>query len=290
MSAAVLLQDEGAPLDLLRLGVLARELEDLLLRLSQAGRIGHVRPAGDARTAMIAAALALEPGDLLFGTARDLPAALARGVGAETILRQAFGKDGDPGLGRGLPGAVVSREHGVTLSDGSASAHLVHAAGFGIASRLRGDDRVALGLFGSAGQASGELHAALNFAAVHGARTVFVARGPLAGEVPFSEAAEAWGLPAVTVPADDGLAVLEAVREARRRAVRGDGPTVVDARSDAPAEPRDALRLRDSGALGEGREARIASEARESVRRARIAAEGAARVSAETLEREVYGS
>lgn len=279
---------------LVRLQLQAQALEELLERLSRRGSIGLDRPAGDARIAQIGAGLALEPDDVLFGTARDLPAAVARGLPLETALRQAFGVEGDPAMGRGMPGAIHDAERGIALSDGSPAAHLGHAAGWGFGARYRGADRVAVALFGSGAQAHGELHAGLNMAAVHRARTVFVARGPLAGERVFADdegpsaAARAWGLEATAVAGDDGRAVRDAVREARERAVADDAPCVVEARLDGEARPVDAEALRDAGGWSLDRRESTLAELREALRTARREAEAASPIAPGTLVDELF--
>ncbi len=275
-------------LRLVTTGLEAAALEALLMRLMRDGRLATVSPAGDARVAMIAAAAALAPGDLLLGTARDLPAALARGLTFEAALQQAFGTAADTALGRGLPGAIHDGVLGVGLTDGNIASHLTHAAGFGHAARLRGEPRVALALFGGAAQAHGELHAALNFAALYRAQAIFVARGPLAGELPLTEAAPAWGIRAVRVPGDDGLAIWDAVAEARARAVAGEGPTVVDARLDGPLTPRDAQALQALSGWPPERQRETHDRIDRALVAARRAAEAAPPPALETLTEAVF--
>lgn len=268
----------------------ARALEELLERLADAGRIGTTRPAGDGRIAMIGAALALEDGDLLFGTARDLPAALARGASLDLVLRQAFAVNGDPALGRGLPGALQDAALGLRLSDGGPANHLVHAAGFGHASAIRRAPRVALALFGSAAQAQGDLHAALGFAAVYKAQVIFVARGPIQDELWLDPIGDAWGIRALRVPGDDAGAVYAAVSDARRRAISGDGPTVIDARLAGPARPVDEERFRDQGVQDAAAVNAVAADIRARLSAARAAAEAAAPIPEASLTREVFAA
>lgn len=268
----------------------ARALEELLERLADAGHIGTTRPAGDARAAMIGAALALEPGDFVFGTARDLPAALARGASLELVLRQAYAVSGDPALGRGLPGALQDASLGVRLTDGGPANHLVHASGFGHASAIRRAPRVALALFGSAAQAQGDVHAALGFAAVYKAQTIFVARGPIEDELWLDAIGDAWGIRAVRVTGDDAGAVYAAVSDARRRAISGEGPTVIDARLDGPARPVDEARFRDQGVQDAAAVAAVAADIRARLGAARQAAEAAAPIAAASLTREVFAA
>lgn len=268
----------------------ARALEELMERLADAGRIGTTRPAGQSRIAMVGAGLALEAGDLLFGTARDLPAALARGASLDLVLRQAFARSGDPALGRGLPGALQDAPLGLRLSDGGPANHLVHASGFGHAAAIRREPRVALALFGGAAQAQGDLHAALGFAAVYKAQTVFVARGPIQDELWLDEVGEAWGIRAQRVAGDDAGAVYAAVGEARRRAIAGGGPTVIDARLAGPAAPVDEERFRDQGIQDAAAVSALAADIRARLSAARAAAEAAPPIPEASLPREVFAA
>jgi len=270
----------------LRAGGVERQLQTWLAQ----GLLSRAWPCGDARIAMIGASFAMQDEDLVFGTARDLPAALARGVTVETALRQALGADGDPALGRGLPGAVRDERTNVNLTDSSPASHLVHAAGFGHAAQLDGGDRVALGLFGSGAQGNGEVHAAFNFAALTHARVVFVARGPLGLELPMVEAAPAWGIKARAVNGRDGQAVWDAVVEARAAAVAGEGPTIIDARLES-AEPvdgtPDVVRLQEIGGWSPQR-AEVVARLKQELARAAEAARAAAGVPEDTLTRHLY--
>lgn len=287
------LADEGREEELRRLVTLSLEveaLEALVVRLARAGVIGNPSLAGEARTAQLAAGMALGDADQVFGTARDLPVALARGTSLEVILGQIYGVAGDPGLGRGLPGALCDAAHGVSLTDGSSASHLVHAAGFGHAAALQSADRIALGCFGSSAWDNGEIHAALNFASVYRARVIFLARGPLAGAPPMDEVVEAWGLEGTRVPADDGLAILDAVAAARARAVAGEGPSIVDARFEGTLEPRDAQALQALAGWPREVSERVHGDIETRLTAAREAVEQAPGVAPETLFDEVYAA
>ncbi|MGB0589451.1 MAG: thiamine pyrophosphate-dependent enzyme [Myxococcota bacterium] len=276
-------------LDIMRLTLLTEGLDALLSRMAAAGMLASSKPAAAGRSAMIGAGLALESKDALFGTRRDLSAALARGLSLGVALLQALGREGDPALGRALPGGVKSATDRIILADGNVASHIMHAAGFGHAARLKGEPAVSLALFGGAAQTNGELHGALNFAAVYRAQTVFVARGLLGDEVPFEEAAEAWGLPVVTVDGHDAQAVFEAVVAARTRAVNGEGPALIDARVSEVAEVTvDAARLQLAGGWPTDVQVKVRGEVQNALSAAREAAEAAAPVSEETLREAVF--
>lgn len=276
------------PARIVELVFLARALDDELDRLRLAGRVPGFRAARGAAWAMVGAGLALEPGDMLFGTARDWPAALARGVSATALALQVFGRAGDPGLGRTGPGALHSLSPRVALSDGAPAAHLVHAAGFGLAAAKRREPVVALALFGAAAIAASDTHAALSLAPAHDARAVFVARGPMGDEPPLAEMAGGWGLPVITVDGGHGGAVARAVAEARARAVAGGGPTLIDARRGGAGAslndaPPDVLALQAAGRLSSEAERAAKAEVRATVWAARKAAEAAPRPAREGM-------
>lgn len=288
---------EAARLErLVTVSLMARGVEGVFDAWLRQGKLGKTSPAGSARTAIIGATLGLHDDDLVFGTARDLPAALVRGMGLTTVFQQALGVAGDPALGRALPGAVRDLASNVTLSDSSPAAHLVHATGFGQASQLDDGDRVALAFMGAAAQANGEVHAAFNFAAVSKARVIFLARGPLAGEVPLVDAAPAWGLHAVAVDGNDGMAVWTAVEAARTRAIAGMGPTVIDARLGPAAavgvggnsdETKDARRLQMIGDWT-ARRATVIAALEAAIEKAAADALSAAAMPIETLAQHLF--
>ena len=264
-------------------------LERLLSRLSSSGIIGAYPEAKEARTAMIATALALRSSDMLFGTARDVPAALAHGVPVVDILAQALSKSRDPGRGRGMPGAITHQRHGVSLTDGNIASHTVHASGFGQASQLRDDDRVACAMLGSGALANGEIHAAFNFAALSSARTLFVVRGEVGDGVSLEDAGDAWGLPVVVVRGDDGQGVFAAVRQARERALAGEGPTLIDARLPDQPEPLDWRAHQARGGWSAEHHQEVLREVESVVRDARREAEGGEEVRSASLFEDVFG-
>ena len=274
---------------MMALRLLSEGLDARLERLLRSGAIATWKDAGPGRTALIGAGLALEERDMLFGTRRDLCAAVARGVSLDEVFLQVLGRAGDPGLGRALPGAFRSSDKRVMLADGNVAAHTMHAAGFGHAARLRGDKVLSVALFGGAAQANGELHGALNFAAVYRAQTVFLCRGLQGDEVPFVEAQEAWGLPCVSVDGHDGEAVYKALKVARERALAGEGPTLIDARVSSAAQVSvDAARAQAEGVWSTEDQGKVRAEVSEALRLAKHRAEAALPVPDTSLTEAVF--
>jgi pyruvate dehydrogenase E1 component alpha subunit len=114
-----------------------------------------------------------------------------------------------------------------------------HAVGFAWGSRLKGEDRVALTLFGDGATSEGAFHEGATFAGVMKAPVVlFCNNNQWAISTPLwqqtaaptlADKAIGYGIPGVRVDGCDVLAVYEATRDAVLRARAGDGPTFIEA-------------------------------------------------------------
>lgn len=245
---------------LVELQVHARAADALLLRLSRAGLIRPIPETGRSRAATVGAGFSLEPGDWLFGTARDWPAAIARGLSHEQLLLQATGRRHE----RTLPGALFSRELGISLSEGSHGGHVAEAVGFGVAAQKRGTGHIAICCLGSGTLTLPETTAALVWAVETKARVIFLLRGPRA-------AIERLVLMhRVPVSPDSAHKVYWALEEARTS--RPGLPLIVDARyGPGEGDPLDALDLQKRGLLSPELERALAAEVKSALDAARDA-------------------
>src|SRR5262249_53262942 len=116
---------------------------------------------------------------------------------------------------------------------------ITHAVGFAWAAKLSGDDSVVIVYFGDGATSSNDFHHGMNFAGVFKAPTIFFCRNNgWAISVPterqtasasFAEKGVAYGMRSLRCDGNDLLAVISATREALARALRGDGPTLIEA-------------------------------------------------------------
>jgi TPP-dependent pyruvate/acetoin dehydrogenase alpha subunit len=114
-------------------------------------------------------------------------------------------------------------------------------AGVALASRQRGERRVALAYIGDGGSNTGDFHEGLNFAAaLRLPMIVIVEDNGYAYSTPvfqhvaiksFADRAVAYGIPATTVDGNDVLAVYRATKEAADRARNGEGPSLIEAKT-----------------------------------------------------------
>jgi pyruvate dehydrogenase E1 component alpha subunit len=112
------------------------------------------------------------------------------------------------------------------------------ATGMAMAFKLRGERRCALTWFGDGSTSRGDFHEAMNWAGVQKLPVVFVLENnqyaystPLDKQFAVDpvERAAAYGFVGLTVDGNDAEAMFEATREARTRALAGDGPTLIEA-------------------------------------------------------------
>lgn len=215
-----------------------RLIDRRLTKLQRQGRIGfHVGAEGE-EAAIIAATAALRKQDWVFPCYREVGAALYRGMPLQTYVDNMYGNANDIPHGRQMPDHVSSREAHYVSVTAPIGTQLTQAVGFAWGSRLRKQDVVTAAFFGDGATSSNDFHAALNFAAVFKAPTVFLLRNNgWAISVPVEKQTSAesladkaigYGMPSRRCDGNDALAVYATVREAVERAAAGEGPTLVE--------------------------------------------------------------
>ncbi|MBV9945717.1 MAG: thiamine pyrophosphate-dependent dehydrogenase E1 component subunit alpha [Myxococcales bacterium] len=281
---------------------LARTVDERLVALQRDGVVSAHTSAVGEEAAIIGAAAALGDEDWVFPSGREFAAALWRGVPLDVYAQHALGTARGPSRGRAGPDAPFSRAARVACVGALAGTQIPHAVGVAWAARLRGAAQVALVFFGDGATSTGDFHVGLNFAGVTRAPVVALCRNdgwamttPLARQTAsagIAIKALAYGLHGVRVDGADVVAVLAAVREARRRALDGEGGTLVEAVIPRAAEVDPLARFRRHlearGLWGPEREARLAGEIGADVARAIAEAMGAPGPARASLFDDVY--
>jgi TPP-dependent pyruvate/acetoin dehydrogenase alpha subunit len=179
--------------------------------------------------------------DSVVGTHRPHHFAIAKGVPLKPMTAEMFGKD--TGLGRGKGGHMhlFDPAHKFSCS-GIIGASLPPACGAALAAKKRGKDWVAVAFFGEGATNQGSFHESLNLAALWRLPVLFVCEdNKYAISVEKSEStsvawnadrASAYGMPGVLVQHNDALEVFEAAGAAVERARRGEGPTLLEVKTD----------------------------------------------------------
>jgi TPP-dependent pyruvate/acetoin dehydrogenase alpha subunit len=225
---------------MLRLLKLARYFDERMEALYRQGRLPGAFYSGRGQEGThVGVAFALEEGDSLFPTHRDLTAQLTKGLDLKRVMAQYWGR---------IDGYTRGRDGNSHIGDWfgnrtfTVMSHLPIAypvaIGAAWAYQRRGDRRVALAICGDGATSNGRWHEALNWSAIHRLPTVWVVNNnqyaystpnPREFSVPtIAERAAAYGMPGVRVDGGSVLEVYQAAQEAVDRARDGGGPSLIE--------------------------------------------------------------
>lgn len=202
---------------------------------------GEMHLAGGQEPVAVGVCAHLRRDDTVVGAHRSHHFAIAKNVDLAAMTAEIFGKA--TGLGRGKGGHMHLFDPAVKFScSGIVGAGAPQACGAALAAKKLGSDAVAIAFFGEGAANQGAFHEALNLAALWKLPVVFVVEDNKYGisvEKSASTAiasnadrAVAYGMPGVLVEKNDALAVFEVAGEAVARARRGDGPTLIEVKTD----------------------------------------------------------
>ena len=220
----------------------ARAVSERLWLLGRQGKVYFLVSCEGHEAAQVGSVYGMRAGtDIFIPYYRDLAVALALGSDPIDMVLHALGKASDPySGGRQLPGHYSSREMNIVSGSSCVATQILHGVGTAYASKHRGEDVVSITYFGDGATSKGDFHEAMNFAAIHKLPVIlFCENNGWAISVPqdkqmvvqdIAKKAEGYGMPGVTVDGMNVLDVIRATRDARDRALRGEGPTLIEAK------------------------------------------------------------
>lgn len=183
----------------------------------------------------------LEPEDAIVATYREHGHALARGISAQRILAEMFGKAEGCSGGRG--GSMHLFDTATRFYGGYAivGGGLPIAIGLALADKLQGRQRVTACFFGEGAVAEGEFHESMNLAALWDLPVLFccennlyamgTALGRSESETDLCVKAAGYEMPAWPVDGMDILAIEDAARRATLSIRSGGGPVFLELRT-----------------------------------------------------------
>ncbi|MBP1950409.1 thiamine pyrophosphate-dependent dehydrogenase E1 component subunit alpha [Virgibacillus litoralis] len=228
-------------IDMYKTMLLARKIDERMWLLNRAGKIPFVISCQGQEAAQVGASFALNREvDYVAPYYRDMGVVLAFGMTAKELMLSAFAKAEDPNSGgRQMPGHFGQKKNRILSGSSPVTTQLPHAVGIALAAKMEKKDIVSLVTLGEGSSNQGDFHEGLNFAGVHKLPVItMVENNKYAISVPMerqiasekvSDRAQGYGMPGLTVDGNDPLAVYEAVYEARERAAKGEGPTLIEA-------------------------------------------------------------
>ena len=222
---------------------LTRALDERMRALNRQGKAPFAVSCAGHEAAQIGSALALVPGeDWVLPYYRDLGVMIVLGFTAREAMLQFLARAADPcSGGRQMPNHWSSRRHKVLSASSPVGTQILHATGIALASKLKREPHLTAVYFGEGSTAGGDFHEGLNFAAIHRLPVVFVCENngyaisqPAHTEMPVASVADrasAYAMPGESVDGNDVFAVYAAMQRAVERARRGEGPTLLEART-----------------------------------------------------------
>jgi 2-oxoisovalerate dehydrogenase E1 component alpha subunit len=328
--------DQDALLEMYWTMLLSRRLDERAWMLHRQGRIAfHISGMGHEGT-QVGAAYAINRGvDYVHPYYRDLALVLAIGMTPLDFMMSLFARQGEPNSrARQMPSHFGSKRLNIVSGSSPVATQVPQAAGLAFAIKYRQqcgltdpeDDtqpRLVVTSLGEGSTSQGEWHEGMNWAGVHQLPFICLVENNLyAISVPVGEQmavsnvadrAAAYGVKGVVVDGNDVLAVYDVMKEAAERAYRGDGPTLIEAKTYRPVphssddddrsyrtreevemwKKKDPIarfqqHLMDEGLLDDHKVAEYEARAKEEVERAQAAAEAAPEPAPEEALADVY--
>lgn len=215
-----------------RLMVQVRHLDSSAVAWQRQGIIPGYAPELGQEAAQVGSAHALDfTRDFAFPTYREMGVALTAGV--DMVQYMSTHKATWHG------GLYNPAETHVAPIQAVVAGSVLHAVGWAHGQRTDGKDGVAIAYFGDGASSQGDVHEAMNFAAVMKAPVVFFIQNngwaisvPTERQVAGGSVAArgaAYAIPALQVDGNDVVAVVQAVRAAAAHGRAGNGPAIVEA-------------------------------------------------------------
>lgn len=234
--------DKVSLLNLFRTMLLIRRCEEQLAKSHQRGLIHgacHTYIGEEAIAAGVCAQLGNK--DAVFSTHRGHGHALAKGVAAEQLIAELYGRATGCSHGRGGSMHLFAPEVGLMGTSGIVGPCILQAVGAGYTFKLLKSNQVGVAFFGDGAVNNGAFHEGLNLASIWKLPALFVCENNLyatevafrysAGNPSVASRAANYGMPGIDLDGNDVLAIHAAAKEAVERARGGGGPTLLECRT-----------------------------------------------------------
>jgi 2-oxoisovalerate dehydrogenase E1 component alpha subunit len=234
--------DEDDLLKMYHYMLLARRTDERMWILNRQGKAAFVISCQGHEAAQVGAAYNLRPGyDYVYPYYRDFGITTYLGQTPRDHFLSLLGKKEDPNSGgRQMPGHFSVRDLNIVTASAPIAVQYPQAVGSALAFKMRGEDGIVLTSGGEASTSEGDWHEAMNFAGIHDLPVIFLIQNnvyaisvpePLQVAGSIAKRAEGYGFPGYEIDGNDVLAVYETAKEAVDRARRGDGPTLIEAKT-----------------------------------------------------------
>ncbi|MGE7664149.1 pyruvate dehydrogenase (acetyl-transferring) E1 component subunit alpha [Ureibacillus composti] len=209
--------------------VYTRILDQRSISLNRQGRLGFYAPTAGQEASQLASHYALEKEDWILPGYRDVPQIVWHGL----PLSKAFLFSRGHFVGNQMPEGLNVLPPQIIIG-----AQYVQAAGVALGLKKRGAKNVAITYTGDGGSSQGDFYEGINFAGAFKAPAIFIVQNnQFAISTPrevqtsaktIAQKGISAGIPSVLVDGMDPLAVYVATKDARDRAINGEGPSLIE--------------------------------------------------------------
>lgn len=219
-----------------------RYFEEAATKLKGDGVIpGSIHTSIGQEAEIAGACMAVRTDDYMLGNHRSHGHPIGKGAEVGPLMAELLGRK--TGVNQGKGGSMHLADFSVgSLGETSiVGSGIPVAAGAALASQLRGEDRVTLCFFGDGASSEGMFHEGLNLAAIWSLPVIYICENngygattsarEVVSVTDIAVRGKAYDIPGVVVDGQDALAVHRAVLTAVKRARKGDGPTLVEAKT-----------------------------------------------------------
>lgn len=229
-------------LDLYRVMVRIRKFEEQASESFAIGDIpGMVHLSIGQEATEAGACSVLKKTDYITSTHRGHGHMIAKGGKTDRMMAELCARRDGYCRGKGGSMHISSIDIGMLGANGMVGAGMPIATGAGLASWIMDTDDVTVCFFGDGASNEGLFHESLNFAALKNLPVIFICENNLYGistntkrsmkVQDVAARAVGYGIPGIIVDGNDVLAVRETVEAAVERARKGDGPTLIEAKT-----------------------------------------------------------
>lgn len=216
-----------------------RVVDERMITLQRQGIITFAMSGLGEEACAVGSAAALEPSDWMYPQYREAGILFWRGFPIESYVHHMFGDAKDLILGRQMPNHFGSRAHNVVTVSSPIGTKIPHASGAAYAMRMQQEPSIVICYFGEGATSEGDFHVGVNFAAVRKAPCLFFCRNngyaistPSCRQFACScvtAKAAGYGIKSYCIDGNDFFAVYAVVKEARKYALEGGGPVLIEA-------------------------------------------------------------
>jgi len=223
----------------LRHMLLTRVLDERMQRMQRQGKISFYMKSTGEEAVSVAAAMALQPGDMLFPSYRNQGLHITRGRSPVDLMCQCLSNTHDMCKGRQMPVMYHWGSGNIFSISGNLATQFPQAVGWAMGAAIKGQDAIAVSWIGEGSSAEADFHHALLFASVYKAPVILCVvnnqwaistfQGHAGGErQTFAARGPGYGIAGVRVDGNDFLAVHAVTQWAAERARTGQGPTLIE--------------------------------------------------------------